>query len=265
MASPHFRSPYRRLARAKGHIRYFTQVTQNFLALNPFEQFTRDQFIKSGPDADPAPATGVFLRLKAPLSDDLSDTAVDAMDALRSALDQACYGSAVALGAVEPKYSNFPFGDDINELENTIKGRCKDLHPEITDLLRTFAPHKKGDRLLWAFNKARAANQHKILCDISPVRGQFGISHLEADHPEDVALMFKPGSEDEEILIALFPKTANVRKIAVNNKFHIAFSDAGALTGEPAVSALNTFASKVEGIIMAIEAETARIIRERSA
>ena len=48
------------------------------------------------------------------------------------------------------KHVHFPFADRHYELERVIKGRCKNVPPEIIHLIQTFKPYRNGNDLLWA-------------------------------------------------------------------------------------------------------------------
>lgn len=95
-----FYSPKRRIARAKKHIRDLEGEIKAFLDSKPYARVIE-------PDAE---GTGELHKIKftKALSECLSDTAVDAVDNLRSALDQAGYAVAVASGRPNAKSSYSP-------------------------------------------------------------------------------------------------------------------------------------------------------------
>jgi hypothetical protein len=156
-----FKSAKRRIGQAKTHIQNMEAGIKGFMDSTPYAVFTE-------PDPqDPENFTLLKVRQTEALPIEFSNMAVDAVDALRSALDQACYAAAVGAGAVEPKSAYFPFADSAAELETAIKGRCKDLPREVVELARAYRPYKGGTEALWAFNKARQSNQHKFMLDFS--------------------------------------------------------------------------------------------------
>jgi hypothetical protein len=249
-----FDSSKRRLRRARTHIRHLDQLSNEFLAKRPWK------FVFEPRTFHDRPMKVLILRLTRRIEDEFGDVAIEAMDALRSALDQACYGSAVSLGKVEPKSAYFPFADDAQQLENTIKGRCKDLHPELIEMLRAFKPYAEGDRLLWAFNKNRHSNQHKVLIGLG-ASGSMVHCDFEVEGGGPILSPPQWDQEKAEAVLAYFPVNAVLKRGNIKTNFYFAFQDAGTLSGEPAVATLDAFAGKVEGIVMAIEAETARILR----
>lgn len=208
---------------------------------------------------------GKAAKVKAikPIPDELSDLVDTTIDGLRSALDFACYGSAVELGAVEPKSAYFPFADDQGQLENTIKGRCKNLHPEIIDLLRAFKPYHDGNKVLWAFNKVRQGNQHKMLVDLYMRPGKITLDtiNISAADAESISMIGKWFAEEREFIIIEWIGELQIHINEIQVVTFPVFTNAGILNGEPVVGGLKEFAGIAERIVSAIKAETERIRR----
>ena len=194
--------------------------------------------------------------------DELSDYVDTTIDGLRAALDSACYDSGEALGKPTPKYANFPFADSARELENTIKGRCKDIHPEIVDLLRSFAPYEAGNKVLWAFNKARQVNQHKSLVDFVISIGNVTLDKIKVvNSGRGFALVCKWYPVEREFIVAHWMEGAEIEIGTINAEVYPAFINAGALDGQPVIGGLKEIASIVEGIVIAIKGQTERLLR----
>jgi len=155
MAGP-FENSRRKLARANEHIRDFDKQMHACLHASEYDIVVED---------DPANARHVVhrIRFRHSFPDVLIDSAADAVHNLRSALDGACYGLAVAAGNTSPKSAYFPFGGSEADFENNVKGRCKDIPAEVHRIFRAFRPDKGGDDVLWTLNSIAVADKHTLL------------------------------------------------------------------------------------------------------
>ncbi|WP_303827371.1 hypothetical protein [Asticcacaulis taihuensis] len=178
---------------------------------------------------------------------------------LRSALDQACYASAVCIKGGEPKKTKFLFANTIEGLTAEIKrGTCKDLHPEIIRFMEIVRPYEAGNKALWSLNKLRNKNQHRILCVANATATGFGINGGEIKkailtpcsewRPLHQELVFVRASPESEFRAQIDPT------IIVELDKSLGFSH------ESAAHTLNNLVSEVESIVMGIKAETARIL-----
>ncbi|GBF25366.1 hypothetical protein MnTg02_00397 [bacterium MnTg02] len=246
-----FYSPKRRVRRAKKH---FGDLAVEI-----------DAFCKSDPCADVVELDDDGLqrmhkfKLIKPLPESLADITVDALGNMRSALDQAGYVTAVASGCADPKRAYFPFASSAADLENVIKGRCKDIPQDIVTLFRTFQPYKGGDDLLWALNRIRTANEHRIITGVGLSSGGM---HMLID-----TMTMGPGgfigaprwnSAKQELVYAV-TKPGTEFSYKGQFSFHIAFGDIEVIGGQEILTVLNSLLSKVEGIVLATEAESKRI------
>jgi hypothetical protein len=131
-----FESPKRRLARGKQHIRRLDKRIQTFLKKQPHKRVAE-------PDPDGSVVHAIKFTRNFP--DSWVDAAVEALEAVRSALDQAGYAAAILGGAVDPKNAYFPIADTDADLDNVTKGRCRDLPREVSALFRGFDAQEKGN------------------------------------------------------------------------------------------------------------------------
>jgi hypothetical protein len=113
-------SPRRRLGSAKRKIRRLEKRIATFFKNKPGGPIT---------ETDAKGVTTHAFKFNRKIPDSWADAAVEAIEALRSALDQCGYAVAVRSGIAEPKNAYFPFGDTPAELDANAKGRCKDLRP----------------------------------------------------------------------------------------------------------------------------------------
>lgn len=239
-----FRSAKRRIARADAHIQQLHTGIREFMNSEPYAVVVEPDFVHR------VPRRKLIVRQVRPFPDELGDLAAEAVDALRSALDHACYAAANKPGA---KYTSFPFGDSEAELETCIKGRCKDLPAELVEKLRGYRPYKGGDDTLWAFNKARQSNQHKLLIDVSAI-----ITGTAADYinlKSDGYVGIHPprwDSQKQEMEVAEWGEGTDVEfypKIALS----ITFKNAGVISGKRAIPLLSEFRETVATIVSDIE------------
>lgn len=249
-----FRDAYRRVERARRKIAEIDRLSKPLLGQEAFEVAQEMRWI------GPQNVMTAFVRAKEAFPDEIGDLGDSAIDNLRAALDSACHDSAEVGGVHEPKSAYFPFADTPDQLENVIKGRCRDLHPDIQELAKTFQPYKGGHRLLWAFNKARQSNQHKNLINLSLSTSALHLGETVVSGSGEIPIP-RWDHEKHECVLAYVHDGGSFKMKGGNLEFYLGFIDAGDLTGQPVIAALNRFASEVERIVMAIEAETARLFR----
>jgi hypothetical protein len=187
----------------------------------------------------------------------MTDASAEALEALRSALDQAGYAAAVASGLVKPKNSKFPFGDDLAGLENVIARRgSKDLPDEILALFCGFKPYKGGNNVLWALIKLANTNKHALLAPNSFISGGFSVQ--SGSGPVTVLHPAHWDRSKNEITFAHSP-------VGIPFNYHIqlavavAFDEIETARDMPAIDFLNAAAGIVESIILATEAECRRL------
>jgi hypothetical protein len=140
-----FASPKRRIARAKRHITDLNRRIGKFFIKCPYTKVV---------ERDTDGSTDLHkIRLLKPLPESMGDLASSIIEDLRSALDQAAFATAHAAGRTAAKSAYFPISDNAFELENVIKGRCKDIPQDIVTLFRSFNPYKGGNDLVWTVNR----------------------------------------------------------------------------------------------------------------
>jgi hypothetical protein len=193
------------------------------------------------------------IKLVKPMPVDLPGLVFDAINNLRSALDQAIY----ALKPVRGKYTYFPFASDAVHFENAIKGRCKNLPQEIRDVLRTFKPYKGGNNLLWALNELANSNKHGIISPVAIASGGTVFKSVKVSGSGSIMIPEWDRSKNEIVFYRVRPGgTFNAQ---FNFTTFIAIHDVEFVGGQPADAILNKFVSIVEGIVLGIEAEARKI------
>lgn len=99
------------------------------------------------------------------MPDRLENVASDAINNLRGALDHAAYAVADPLKRGNNN-THFPFGDTLTEVLNRKSGGSSAIPQDFFDLMVTFKPYRSGNTPLWALNKLRNPNEHRITCAI---------------------------------------------------------------------------------------------------
>lgn len=249
----HFESPKLLLTRARENVDDLKSRIKEFFDRKPYASVI-DFDSETGQDVHK-------IRLTAKLPGSLGTILKDAVANLRDALDHAVYGSAVALGRVEPKGTKFPFADSGAEFEGEIMA-LKDVPPVIRTLLESFRPYPRGNEPLWALNKMRNQKTHRIIVPLGVCTpgneigvgtfkivppAQFGYSRWDATKNEVEYMRVGRGSQC---------------KYQVTVAFDVAIGDVPVLAGRPVIATLNELTTEVERIALAIEAETARVLRE---
>jgi hypothetical protein len=146
---------------------------------------------------------------------------------LRNTLDQATFAATLFLTGRESGYAHFPFGDTPDDLENSLSrrkaGRCKQIPPELYDVLRRIEPYPTGDDhlggndLLKFLSKISGPNKHRITLTVSakisdgilrPPPGQGSYLYIPPGGPTDPpACIFPQNHWDDKagelVLLAL--------------------------------------------------------------
>ncbi len=240
MSDPFHSSKYK-LMWAKNHIRDLERRINEFYKSEPCGIVV---------ETDPNTSEEVYkVKLIKPMPADLEGITGDAVDNLRSVLDQAGY--AVSIGT--RKKTAFPFADSEAQLQNVINRSCKDLPKEIVDLMRSFKPYKGGNDLLWALNKICNANKHTVIKPTAVAIGGVIINHLQFRGGLIIPAPIWDRAKNE----MEFCRTKAGENVEVNLNFthYIAIHDVEFVDGQPVLTVLNQFARIVESIVMAIEAE----------
>jgi hypothetical protein len=90
--------------------------------------------------------------------------ATEIIEHLRAALDHATFATFfLTTGKMDSNYAAFPFGKTAADLDNSVRGRSKDLRPEIQTLLRSFNAYKGGNNLLYTLNDLANDCKHGLV------------------------------------------------------------------------------------------------------
>jgi hypothetical protein len=142
-------------------------------------------------------------------------------------------------------------------LESNVKGRCKDLPPEISALFRSFDSHEGGNYALWALNKLCNANKHRLLVPVGIVASGMKIKTMTISGPGAIPAP-KWDREKNQIVIAEIGPGGDF-KYDVELSLFVAFDKINGVKSGPAVGVLDMMASEVTRVLKATEAECRRI------
>jgi hypothetical protein len=99
MSNDPFASPKRRLARARNHIDNVEAGIQAFLDRKPYARIV---------ERNAQGAEEHKIKLVIPLPDEITDLTYEAIEAMRSSLDQATYAVAIACNSKRADLIHFP-------------------------------------------------------------------------------------------------------------------------------------------------------------
>lgn len=244
-----FSSPRMRIARAKEHIRNLDRRVKRFFDAKPYARVAErdDDGIN---DLHKVKLTKTFPA-------GVTSVAAEAIEGLRSALDHAAFATAVLSGVKHSKSAYFPISSSAAELDRVIKGRCKDIPPEIVALFRSFTPYKGGNDLIWALNNACNTSKHGIILPVGMATSGMHINHMVISGSGSIPAPVW-NSEKNEIVFATTGPDTNFQ-YDLNISFFVAFGEVEGIGGQPAVPILNAIACEVNRIVVDIETEAKRI------
>lgn len=244
-----FSSPRMRIARAKEHIRNLDRRVKRFFDFKPYANvIERDE--DGTQDLHKVRLTKTF-----PAS--VTSVAAEAIEGLRSALDQAAFATATLTGIKHPKSAYFPISKTAAELDAVIKGRCKNIPPDIVSLFRSFTPYKGGNDLIWALNNACNTSKHGIVVPVGMAAAGMHINHMKISGSGAIPAPVWNSERNEIVFAATGPNTEFQYDLSIS--FFVAFGEVDGIGGQPAVPVLNAIASEVNRIVLAVEMEAKRI------
>lgn len=244
-----FSSPRMRVARAKEHIRNLDRRVKRFFDAKPYARVT-DRDVDGLNDVHKVKLTKNFPA-------GVTSVAAEAIEGLRSALDQVAFATAVVSGVKHSKSAYFPISSSVAELDNVIKGRCKDIPPNIVSLFRSFNPYKGGNDLIWALNSACNTSKHGIIVPVGMAAAGMHIKHMTISGSGAIPAPVWNSEKNEIVFATTGPDTEF--QYDLNISFFVAFGEVDGIGGQAAIPLLNAIAGEVNRIVLAVEAEAKRI------
>ena len=182
---------------------------------------------------------------------------------LRHALDQAVCDGALVLGRANAKGVYFPFGLTPKNLDDETKVKTKAVNPDLVTFIRGFNAHYGGDDLLYSLSALAGPNKHQRILRISLDSGGalFGGSgqpwRLTVSSGDKIGINKWNELRNELEFCRFGPNTHG--NIDVSPVVQIVLGTGEPPLSSPAATVLDALASKVESIVLGIEAETARL------
>jgi hypothetical protein len=246
-----FHSPKRRVARAKEHIADLKSGIDAFFETKPYARVV-ERNAKGFEEHK--------IRLTANIPDRITDLVYDAIEALRSSLDQAAYAIAVASKVERPDLIHFPIADDAAEFEKVLKGRCKGLPPDVLTLFRSFKPYVGGTGIIWGLNRIRRQATHRLLIPVGIATSGAFVNSLTMTSPLPVDVLTVPkwNSEKNEMICVITGPGAQL-DYDIEITFLVTFGPVEGVDGMPVVGTLDNMAHVVDGFVLAMEAECRRL------
>ena len=240
-----FQSSLQRISRAQKHINDLDKRVNKFFKKKPYARTIED-------DID-----GINklhkIKLTKQFPPGFTDLAIESIEGLRAALDHATFAACVAAGNSDPRNSYFPIAGSLDELDNVIKGRCKDIPPDIITLCRSFSPYKGGNDYIFALNRLCIANKHRFIIPVGMANAGTHFKHMTSTGPFSIPNLGWNREKNEII----FARTAPNTKLQYNIdfSFYVAFGESDIVGGQPVLPILRKMAEEVNGIVLAIQAE----------
>jgi hypothetical protein len=183
----------------------------------------------------------------------------ESVEHLRASLDHATWAVGfLCSGNVAIDKVAFPFGRTAADVDNSIKGRSKNLPTEIQAILRRLQPHEGGNDALCVLNNLCNLSKHTLIAIVAAVAfdPQFVIFRQKSAFKFLLPLTWD--SVKNEIPYARVPKPYDLEHQA-NFKAFIALEYRGDRSEDSAVSVLRTILKETERAVLEIENETRRI------
>jgi hypothetical protein len=252
------------LEEAEHNIAELREMTMGYLS----DPANSETFVRPGyPTAN---EKTIGMRLVAPPPRRVRPLASGAIKHLRDSLDQACFASAMALGAMKPHYTYFPFASDPDDFWTLFdpKQRCRDIPKEVRDFLFSLQPfpsgsgHKGGNDLLREFGSISGPNKHQLALKLVPVAGGAHIEKFSGSGGSGrVVANWLPLKREIHVLYVSSDAQIGELSFAIPVDFHL--DGATAISRPPASAVLGELLAIAKGVVFGLEAETGRILRER--
>jgi len=240
-----------RIERANEHLDVLSKDFDQFLRKNPGEYVAE-------PNADGVHTVyKIKFRERFPIK--WRVIATEIIEHLRSSLDQATYVTfCLATGQANSNFVAFPFGKTVTDLDNSVKGRSKDLPPEIQTLVRRFNPYKGGNDHLYTLNDLANNCKHELVAFVVGAVANFELRAKRTQGLE-IAEPILWDAEKNEISYARVKAGTSFEHQGKVGVF-VAMPDVEHLPGNSsAVAVLENIGAEVASVVSAIEAESRRI------
>jgi hypothetical protein len=200
------------------------------------------------------------LRFPQKMPGSLRVLASNALNNLRHALDQTVNCASLQLGGDDRNY--FPFAQDATDLDRLIKDQCKGVPSVLYPLLKGFQPYPGGDDLLCVL-RVSGKNKHREVLELKPelAGASYRVDRMTLRGPFRFGSFIWDSAKQELEYARVGPGGYLEGQMKGKVSLRITLRDTPAARGEPAAGILDALASRVEGVLLRVEAETARLRR----
>lgn len=168
-----FDEPRAKIARARKHLVDLAEAERAFERTQPVETY-----VGTAKDGNPA----ILIRANVFPSLEVSAIAGDVLNNLRSALDLTVSAACRAEGKTNVSKTYFVITSNPQDWDGLTQGkgnRLKAANPRIKALVRSFAPWKGGNDLLFAVSKLVGIDKHQALIALAVQQGGMSIDGLK--------------------------------------------------------------------------------------
>ncbi|MEL6583117.1 MAG: hypothetical protein AAFQ36_04735 [Pseudomonadota bacterium] len=210
----------------------------------------------------------VKLKIVREFPEDLRGYASDAIKNIKDALDQAMSAASYVVSGKRSKRTHFPFGEDADDLENSLSrrkaGQCKGIPEELFPAIRYIRPYPhEGDRFrLKLLQKVSGPHKHSVSLALgidSP--SPFAKLDFIAENSVVVASVNFPewDTTNDEVVVATYSGDG---KPILSHAFQIEFSHPD-LRGVSAWQLLSGWGGRAEWIVRGLKETATQIAGER--
>jgi hypothetical protein len=246
-AAPFSSSKYL-IRRAKHHADKFKSLFASFIEPTPYVHII---------EYDKDTGENVYkIKLTKPVPEDLSGTGFDAINNLRSALDNAAF--TIAKASVGD-WIGFPIRPTEQKFEKGIRGYFNGVPAELIDIIRACKGYEGGNHLLWALNELCDTNKHNVVSPATTIVPSWNVLNKVADAKGEITLLLPYWDPiKDEVVYDVCPRGTE-NKTQTQITIIVSFTESNYVCFEPAVAVLDKFLHEVEGIVEALETEASRI------
>ena len=218
-----------------------------------------DAFVKSCRcvpvhEIDPQTRENIYkLRITNKIPGRLRYVANNIINNLRHSLDQALNAAAFELGYTK-RDSYFPYGKDLDGLNEQIKKQCPRIPDELKEYIRDCKPYIGGNDLLWAICSLPGPRKHRISFNLNVNPPDFELFPLTFTGPGQIG--FIGWDSDKQEL-----HYARGGHIEFHGEPHLSvyieISTSPVLSGQPAAGLLHECLGVVSGVVSGLKAQAA--------
>jgi hypothetical protein len=188
---------------------------------------------------------------------EMEAVAIDVIDNLRSALDQAACACAIAAGGTEARRALFPIARDRAQVDQVIERRCQDLPLEIVAVIKGLKPYAGGNDLLVALNALYGVNRYRLLTPMGMITGAAAMG----DSARSGSAPARPPRWDRAKNEIVYARARPGKPVQCDLRvsLFVSFGDVPLVARQPPVPLLDSMAAEVEAALATLEAEARRM------